>query len=107
MKRTFHRFKNLYYPFIFLGLTACASHNPYNPHAAHDLYFCDHSRQIIISLADQGERTAISFNGEHMSLERIGDGIFSNSVYTLYVDDDKATLEREGVPFLSGCRTQQ
>lgn len=89
---------------LLVILAGCAGRDVYAPKSANTLYFCDHTEQIIISLADQGERAALSFRGNHMTLERIDNKHFSNSIYDLFINDDVAVLEREGAPFLTGCK---
>ena len=89
---------------ILLVVAGCAGRNVYEPRSANNLYFCDHAQQIIISLADEGERAALSFHGDHMTLERIDKQHFSNSIYDLFINDDVAVLEREGAPFFTGCK---
>lgn len=83
---------------------ACAERDPYNPLAANDTYFCTNHHQIVISLGDRAQSAAIAFEGRNVSLDRVDDGSYSNSIYTLYINEDEATLEREGVPVYSGCR---
>lgn len=107
MNKHISTLKNAAFFSIAIALASCASSNHYKPHSANSLYLCDHTAQIIISLADKGERAAISFNGKNMTLERIDSDSFSNSIYTLHINDEMAVLEHEGVPFLTGCHPQQ
>ena len=90
--------------FAFFLLVGCGGADPYNPVAASDTYFCNNHHQIVISLGDHGKIAAISFEGRNVSLERVVDETYSNSIYTLYINaDNGAVLEREGVPVYSGC----
>ena len=88
-----------------LTLAACAGRDVFNPLAANTTYFCDQGRQMVISLGDRGERAAVAFEGRNLTLERTGSESFSNSIYTLYInEDDGAVMEKDGVPVFSDCK---
>jgi hypothetical protein len=100
-----------FFPLMALAaLSACASANPYQPVAPNNLYSCDQSRQMVISVADRSPRALIQYEGRTITLIRIpndyGD-TFTNNIFTLYMNDDgQAVLEREGAPILTGCSAQ-
>lgn len=108
-------FETRKYKAIFLSLTliisACASHDPFKPLAASDLYFCDHNRQIILSIRDKAEVAAFSYAGKTYMLDRAEKNVdaetFSDGVYTLYYDDGEAAIEKDGIPLLSGCSEKE
>lgn len=93
---------------LILGLAACANHDPYAPMAANSLYQCTDGRQMVLSLADEGDYAALRYEMRDLTLPRTderGDThIFAKGSYALYFNADKgAALERDGVPLLSGC----
>ncbi len=94
---------------ICVLLSACVHKDAFDPVASNNLYQCDQSQQMILSLADYGDIASLRFNGKSVSLPRVkkGEDIFANSFYRLYIKDDYATLEREGAPLLTGCKNTQ
>lgn len=91
-----------------VALGACATHNPFEPKSApNQLFQCAGGHQMIVALRDKGQNAAISFEGRNLSLVRIDENVdadvFTNNIYTLYLDDGNAVLEREGTPFYTGC----
>jgi len=62
---------------------------------------------MVIALRDNAEHVGVTFEGRTLSLDRVDAHmdaeVFSNSVYTLYVEEDEAALEREGTPVYSSC----
>ena len=95
-------------PALMVSLVSgCASSNPFSPKAPNNLYGCDQARQIIISTADISDTALIQYEGRTITLKRINNAYsdaFTNNIFTLYMDDDLAALEREGAPILSNCR---
>ena len=105
MTKTFKTFAALT---LLITLGACASADHYNPTVPNNLFMCDNARQMTISIADMSNSAVIQFEGNTIALERIeaNEGIaFTNNIYTLYydADDNRAVLERESVPILTGC----
>lgn len=90
-----------------IPLAACASADPFHPAAPGNIFGCDQARQLVISAADMSSRALIQFEGRTITLQRPENGanhIYTNNIFTLYLDDNLAFLEREGTPILTNCR---
>ena len=89
---------------LFVFLSACSGRDPFSPFASSQTYFCDQNRQLVLSLGDQGKSAAIAFDGRNITLSRVTDDRYTNSIYTLYIDGDRIVVEREGVPVFTDCK---
>lgn len=91
---------------MLINIQACNTHNPLHSVVPNNLYNCDNARQLTISIGDMNRLAVIQYEGRDIALEKIpaARGLaFSNNIFTLFFDDKRAVLEREGVPILTGC----
>lgn len=90
-------------------LTACASSH-YQSVAPTNNYFCDHARQMIVAIGQDGQSAAVTYKGRNISMKRVSDAskdmVFRDHVHTLYYRSGQATLVEENTPVLTGCRLE-
>ncbi len=80
------------------------------PSASNTQYYCDQSRQMIVSLGVNAEAANVRYDGNIWRLERVSpdQNAYTDGTRTLLIDGDGIyALEAGGIPFLTGCTTER